>query len=108
MLDGPAPVLEDEADLAAAQVAHLARGHLPHLAPLVEDRAADHLGGRAGQQPHQRHHRHRLARAALADDPKQLAGRDLEADAIDRMHRAVAGREHRLEVGDLEDGGGSV
>ena len=88
--------LEDHRDVAAADGAHVVRGHGQHVLAVELDAAAhggvgDHAGeaddGARGDA---------LAAAALADEADELAGRDVEADSVHRVHRALLRREvHR-------------
>ena len=57
-----------------------------------------------GSRPEQREHRHRLARARLADDAEHLARGHVEVDAPHRVHRSVLGAERHAEAADLQDG----
>ena len=95
-------VLEDHRHAAAAQVAHLLRVGAEDVAALEADLAADDAA-RLLEKPHQRKRGDALAGARFADDAERLAGRDREADAVDRAHHALVGEELGLEVADLED-----
>ena len=53
---------------------------------------------RLGQQPEHAEERHRLARAALADDADHLAWRDIEVDAADGLDLPVRCPERTREV----------
>src|SRR5215217_1772830 len=55
------------------------------------------------QEAQDRQRRHRLAAARLADDAERLAGFEVERDAVDGAHDAVAGEEMGREVADLEE-----
>ena len=94
-------ILEDHGDLAAAHGAELAPGETDELAPLVEDRAADHRIGIV-DQPHHAHQRDGLARAGLAHHADDLMGVDAEGDAADGMQQPVLGAEGDREVPHLE------
>ena len=50
-----------------------------------------------------RHHRHALARAGLADDAERRPGLDGERDAVDRPDDPVVGLEVRAQVAHLEE-----
>ena len=56
----------------------------------------------AREQAHDRHRRHRLAAAGLADDPDRLARLDIEAQTVDGVHRSAAEPDPRLQVVHLE------
>ena len=95
-------VLEDHRDLAAADLAHLVLADPGQVLALEHDLAADDPS--RPLQPHDAHRGHRLAAAGLADDAERLAGVQLERDAVDRFDGALFGREHRVQVLDLEQG----
>ena len=78
-------VLEDEADLLAAQVAHVVLVHLEDVDPVEDDLAGDDPSGRVRDEPGDRQRRHALAAARLANEPERLAVAELEADVVDRL-----------------------
>ena len=97
------------ADDAADGVARVERGErvleddlhvAPHVAQLLARRVGDVASlepdlARAGlDQPQDAAPGGRLAAAALADEAERLAAPDLEADAVDRVHRADLPPEH--------------
>ena len=57
---------------------------------------------RVGDQAHQRHHGHALARPGLADDAQHLAFVQRQAHALYRMHHAALGGELHVQVFDFE------
>ena len=77
-------VLQDQADLTAAQCLPLPLGELEQVAVPVTDLAAGDQG--AGQEAHDRTGRHRLPAARLADDP----------DRFPRAQGEVNGRDNRV------------
>ena len=84
--------------LVAAQRAHLLARSSPAMSrPRKHDLAADDPAWLL-EQPHERQRGHALARARFADDAERLAGRDLEAHAVDRAHDAGVGVELRPQV----------
>ena len=97
-------LLEDHRDVVAAQLAHLA------LSDMVEDvlaveRDARLLADRGalGQEPHERARRHRLARAALADERDGLALVELERDVAHGVDDAALDLEVDGDVAGIED-----
>ena len=94
-------VLEDHRDLVPADIAQARLRHGQQVLPLVDDLALERRVLAAGQ-PEERHSRHALPRAGLADDPEHLAALELEVDAVDRSHDPVFGRESDLEALDLQ------
>ena len=79
----PMPVGGHEADADAVEVARRGCGHV-----LVAER---HAAGRLAPQPHDRLDQLVLAVARHAGDPEDLAGADLEADAVDDLVAAIVG-----------------
>ena len=95
-------VLEDEADLLAAQLAHVLGAELEEVDPVEHDRAGDDLARRIGDEARDRQRRHALAAARLADQPERLAVADVEADVVDRLDDAVRREEVGRQAADLE------
>jgi hypothetical protein len=91
-------VLEDHADVVAAQFAQLRRRARRDLVP-VEDDAS---GGRL-DQPGQAAHERRLAAARQPHDDEHLAGANGERDVTDRGD--AAGRRQQLVARELALGG---
>ena len=81
-----AEVLEDHRDRVAAQLAQLGAARRHHVASVDLDRARSRL-----DQPDQRPHERRLARAGEAHDDEDLAGPDLDRDVPDGDHAARLG-----------------
>src|SRR6185312_14821485 len=81
-------ILEDRADLAAAQPA-LGGGVERIDAPAVEPHLAVDAPRRV-DEPEDRRAAQRLAGARLADEAQHLSARDLEVDAVDRGERGAA------------------
>src|SRR5262245_53115331 len=93
-------LLEDHADIVAADLAHGALAELEQVAALETYRAPD-LPGWLWHQPQNGIGRHRLSAAALADDRHRFAGLDRERDAIDRAVHPVRRAEVSLQVIDF-------
>jgi hypothetical protein len=97
-------LLEDHPDLAAPDRPHLALGQAGEVAAAEQDVPAGDLARRRRQEPHDGERGHRLARSALAHDGERLAGKDVEAHAVDRAHLGAAAEdEGRLQVADGEE-----
>ena len=94
-------VLEDHRDLVPADIAQARLRHGQDVLTLVEDLALERRV-LVARQPEERHGRHALPRAGLADDPEHLAALEREVDAVDRSHEPVFGRESDLEALDLQ------
>ena len=86
-------VLEDHLDLAAHRL-QLGRRGGRQVAPSKRDLAAGRLF-EPQDQPADRG----LAAAGFADQAERLAGIDVEADVLDRAHRAAARRASRRAPG---------
>ena len=99
-------LLEDHADLVAADVPHLRLREGQQVLALEADRPGD-LARRLRDEPQDGHGGHGLAAAALAHDGQRLAGRDLEGHAIDRAVDPVRRAEMGLQVLDFEQCHGS-
>ena len=82
-------VLEHHADAVAAHPAHRRLVQREEVAPL-EHRAARHDPPRWIDQPHQRVGDGRFAGARFADQPDDLARRQIEARAVDGDQRVIA------------------
>ncbi len=96
-------ILEDGADLLAADRAELVWTHIVDAFAVEPDLATTDAAGRL-EQADDGGPGERLAGAALADDAEDLAGFDLERDAVERKQLAAAGVELDGEVVDLEQG----
>ena len=94
-------LLEDHADVVAAQLAHLRLGEIEQVAPLEADDAGS-APGRLRDETQDRHGRDRLAASALAHHGHGLARIDVEGNALDRAHHAVRRAEMRLQPVYLE------
>ncbi len=94
-------LLEDDADPAAADVAHLRFRQLRDVgAGDVDAARAD--AAAVGQQPQDGKRRHRLAAAGLAHQREGFAALDGQRQRIDRADEAVVGIEFGREVVDVE------
>ena len=80
-------LLEDQPELGPAEPPELLRREPDEVAPAVEHLAV--RGGALGQQPEDAAAERRLAAARLADEPDDLAGVDVERDAVDCAHGAA-------------------
>ena len=96
-------VLEDEADVLAAQLAHLVGRQLEQVDALEEDLAATRsCRADPGRAASDRQRRDALAAARLAHEPERLAVAELEADVVDGVDDAIRREEVRRQVADLE------
>jgi hypothetical protein len=85
------------------QRAALALGQRDEIATLEGDAAAGDTAG-AGQHAHQCPRERRFATPAFADKPDDAAGRNVEIDAIDRTHNAVARGVADHQIADRQKG----
>ncbi len=92
-------VLEDHADIVAADPAHLFRLEVDELPPAQLDRAGEAAAVR--QQLHDRQRGHRLAAAGLADHAERLALVDVQGHAVDGVHHTVPELNLRAQVGNF-------
>ena len=93
-------VLEDRADLAAADLAHRLVRQVVDALALEPDLAAGDAARRL-EQADDRGAGERLAGARLADHAQHLAGRDVEGDVVERQQRAAPRREFDAQVASL-------
>ena len=94
-------ILEDRADLAAADRAHRFVRQIVDAPAGEPDLAAGDASGRIDEAD-DRGAGHRLSGAGLADDAQHLARRDVERDVVHRAQRAVARRELDAKADDRE------
>ena len=94
-------LLEDHADVAAADRLHLPFGQADEIAAEERDSARFDAGGRR-EQPHDRERRDAFAGAAFADDAERAAVLELEREIIDGFDDAFFGVEVGAEVFDFE------
>ena len=104
-------VLEDGADLAAADAAHLLAAEVVDALAFEADLAAGHAAGGLEQADDGRA-RERLAGPGFTDHAQDLAGLDGKRDVVQREQRAVPGGELHPQMVDFEKrhvsaGGGS-
>ncbi len=92
-------VLEDDGDVLAADLLHVAGGQVDQV-DAVEDGLAGELA--AWCQAEQALGQHGLAGAGLAHDPERAAWLDAERDPPHRLHHAVRGREADPQVSYLK------
>ncbi len=93
-------VLEDHRYFPAPQPAQAGVGCGEQVLAPEHDPSGRKLRRRRRDQAHDRHGRHRLARAGLADDAQRFSGSHLPAHAVDRLHHTVVGVEMHPEVFD--------
>ena len=96
-------ILEDHRDLPAPNTAQSAVALADQVLAL-EDGGARLDPAVAGEQTEDRERRDALAATRLADDPKRLAGRDVERDPVDGVHGAAPCREADVQILDGEEG----
>jgi hypothetical protein len=94
-------LLEDHADLVAADAPQDGRLRADYFLALEADAAVRVTRARVGQQLHHRQRGHRLARTALADQCHGLALVDVDGHAVDRDHFAGRGIEVHRQVLDM-------
>ena len=95
-------ILEDHADVATAHSADLGFRCLGKIAAVERHRArGDRQLGRR-HQPHQRPTGQALARAAFADEAKDLALAEVEGHGVDQRARTILAGEDDAEVADGE------
>ena len=95
-------VLEDHRNVIAADVLHLLLRHIEEVATAIGHGTALNLTGRHGDEAHDGHGGHGLARAGFAHHAERLAAIERVAHAVNGMHDAVLGVEVHLQVVDLE------
>ncbi len=95
-------VLEDHADVLAADLRHGGVAEAEQFAPGELDRPGD-LGA-LGEQPEYGHGRDGLSGAGLADDAEHLARTHGVGDAAYGLHVARFAREGDRQIADVEDG----
>lgn len=96
-VEGRKGILEDHADLVAADTMEFAFGDLREILPFIEDVAVlDDGGGR--KNAHDGLGRDGLSGARLADDAKRLATMEIEGDAANGMDESVVRLEGDFEV----------
>jgi hypothetical protein len=94
-------ILEDHADLVAADVAHVLVGEAADLLAVQLDAAAgDRPAG--GQQLHDRQRGHRLAAPRLAHDAERLPGLQVQRYPVDRVHGGLLQPDLGPQVVDLK------
>jgi len=94
-------LLENHADVVAADVAHLAIGEFEQFGSLEADRSGD-LAGRFRDQAEDRIRGDRLAAAALADNRQRFTLLHVKGHAIHRTIDSHRGAEMGLQVFDFE------
>lgn len=96
-------VLEDEAEVVAAELRQLALRHAGDIAAAHDDvPARDHIDGRDAVQ------QRCFARARGTHDADELAGGHIEADAGQRVGDRVAAAEDLLDGAHRKDGGACI
>jgi hypothetical protein len=94
-------LLEDHADVLAADVAHLGIGQGQQIAALKADLSRD-LSRGLRHETQDRHRRDGFAASALAHDGDGLSGIDVEGQALHGAHDPIERAEMRLQTIDLE------
>ena len=100
-VEGRHGVLEDDADLLAAEFAHLALGEFGHVLAVEENLAAGDLA-RLHENAHDGIGGDGLAAAGLAHDAQHPAAVEIEGNAVDGTHLARVHVEGRGQVFDLK------
>ena len=93
-------ILEDRADLAAADLAHLFGWKIVDAPAFEQDFARTHLPRRL-QQTDDRGAGQRLSGTGLADDAENLARRDIEGNVVERAQHTATGRKFDDQIFDL-------
>ena len=96
-------VLKDHADLAPAHAPHLVLGEPGDVVAVEADGAAADAQALAGQEADDSAAGERLARAALAHEPQDLAFAEGERDAVHGAQRARRRHDLDRQVLDLEN-----
>ena len=96
-VEGHHRLLEDHADLGAAQVRKRAVAHRHHILPGELD-AARKLRPAGREQPHQGAQGDALAGAGLAQNAEHLARIEGEGDAVHRVHGGVPSGEADRDI----------
>ena len=94
-------VLEDHRDPVAAELLHASLRQVRELDPVEAHRPVDDPS-RGLQQSHDAERGDRLPAPGLADDAEDLAGTNVERDALDGLDGAAARREVGVQVADLQ------
>ncbi|MND98064.1 hypothetical protein D3C80_904030 [compost metagenome] len=96
-------LLEDHRHTPPANGIERIRRHGDQIGGAKQDTPLRHTH-RIGQKSHQRICRHGFARAAFADHAEHLSGKELEADAVDRIGTIRAVRKCDAQPVDMDDG----
>jgi len=95
-------LLEDHADAARAELAHLVGAERREVDLVEQDAPARAHRGDELEQPDHRHRGHGLAAAGLAHDAQRLARGDAQADLVHELGLDIVGEDGEREVGELE------
>ena len=95
-------VLKDDGYAGAPDLPHFGFGFVEQIFAIEVDRTADDFRIGLRRQPQDRHGRHRLAAARLADKTEALAGVQAETHPIDRLVEPAAAAQMRFEIPDLQ------
>ena len=101
-VEGGHRLLEDHADLVAADVPDLVLVHLEDVFAFEENLAADDLAGRVRNKPEHREGADTLAATTLTHQSENLARHDVIADAVDRLNRPLFSEKVRAKVAYLQ------
>ena len=96
-------ILKDEAHFCAAHGLQVLRADFQQITPAQQDLPTAHICGGRRQQAQKRHHGHRLARPAFADDAQQFTRLQVKAYRIDRMNFTATGSKHRFKTPDIQN-----
>ena len=96
-------VLDDQRELSATDLVHLAIGQLQEVLAVQRDASGDDAARRRGDEAHQCQHCHRLAGPRFSNDSQGLAAAEVEADAVDGFDGAKASLEVSSKVIHLQD-----
>ena len=97
-------LLEDDGDLAGADLVHLVLVERDQVPALPQDLAGLEAARRHVDQLQDRARRHGLAAARFAHHAHGLAAVDVQVDAIDRTHHSVFGLEPGFQAANVQQG----
>ena len=95
-------ILEDHADLGAAQLALLLERQLGEVLPVEDDRAGGDLAA-LGQEPHERQSGHGLTGAGFAHDAEGFAGVHVQVDTGEGADHAGTDLNVGVQIFDLKE-----
>ncbi len=95
-------LLEDDGDLAGADLVHLGLLERDQVPALPQDLAGLEAARRHVDELQHRARRHGLAAARLAHHAQGLAAIDVQVDAVDGTHHPVLGLEPGFQTADVQ------